>query len=284
METLKYVRANDRLAAGDASPGVVDWDGTLGTWHNTDPETGEIQQIILSEDQGTLRIHAFGACRPALCDWGEVEATPHVAHLAGETLAGFEARYDFGFMETVLAANVKRGILVIQSYNTFKDGSGRASYFTREFFHQHVAHAGPATPPRPDAPPFMLAADLPRNGPARAGIDLRPFLGTWRNTHRDTDAIQHFTLSYDDGAYHLHVTGAGAPRDWGRVEVTPCADAVDSATAAGFLARYALGFADVVLAANDNHGILIIASYHLFNDDSGRSNYFRREFFYRDDG
>jgi len=39
-------------------------------------------------------------------------------------------------METQVAANLKYGVLVIQSYNRFRDDSGRPSYFTREFFHR----------------------------------------------------------------------------------------------------------------------------------------------------
>ena len=48
----------------------------------------------------------------------------------------FSAVYDFGFMETLLAAYMKGGILVLDTFNAFKDSSGRASYFTREFFHR----------------------------------------------------------------------------------------------------------------------------------------------------
>ena len=47
------------------------------------------------------------------------------------------------------------------------------------------------------------------------------------------------------------------------------------------MARYDFGFAEVTLAANENKGLIIIASYHRFRDGSARSNYFIREFFYR---
>jgi hypothetical protein len=47
----------------------------------------------------------------------------------------FTARYDFGFMETTLAVYMKGGILVLDSFNSFKDSSGRCDYFTREFYH-----------------------------------------------------------------------------------------------------------------------------------------------------
>ena len=46
-------------------------------------------------------------------------------------------------MQTQIAANLKYGVLVIQSYNTFRDGSGRPDYFVREFFHQNLPRENP---------------------------------------------------------------------------------------------------------------------------------------------
>jgi hypothetical protein len=44
--------------------------------------------------------------------------------------------YDFGFLVTILAAYAKQGILVLDTFNTFTDSSGRSNYFSREFFHR----------------------------------------------------------------------------------------------------------------------------------------------------
>jgi hypothetical protein len=48
----------------------------------------------------------------------------------------FFAVYDFDFMRMFLAANMNKGLLIIASYNTFRDGSGRSNYFSREFFYR----------------------------------------------------------------------------------------------------------------------------------------------------
>ena len=37
---------------------------------------------------------------------------------------------------TILAAYAKQGILVLDTFNTFTDASGRSNYFSREFFHR----------------------------------------------------------------------------------------------------------------------------------------------------
>ena len=42
-------------------------------------------------------------------------------------------RFVFPFLQTVLQANLKGGVMVVATYNTFTDGSGRVPYFMREF-------------------------------------------------------------------------------------------------------------------------------------------------------
>ena len=285
---MEYVRANDRLHAGEVSLGPEALAPILGTWYNADTTTGEISKVILYEDEGRFLIHAFGACAPDLCDWGAVVATPFVSSLTDHVVTGFEAYYDFGFMETHMATNVKRGILVIQSYNRFKDDSGRASYFTREFFHLDIQHYQPPPPPLPEGDgadlAYMMASDRSSGrADTDVAVDLSPFLGTWKNTDDTTGTIQHFTLTRRGETYFLHAFGADAPTDWGAVPVIPCADLVDLTSGRGFYAHYDFGFLDMHLACNDNHGIIIIASYNIFKDGSRRANYFNRQFFYREE-
>jgi hypothetical protein len=82
-------------------------------------------------------LNAFGAGAPR--DWGKVVAVPHAGGVDAHDLAGFLAVYDFDFMQMSLAANVNKGLLIIASYNTFRDGSARSNYFSREFFYRAEA-------------------------------------------------------------------------------------------------------------------------------------------------
>ena len=66
-------------------------------------------------------------------DWGQVPVVPHATHVASREPAGFLARYDFGFSELSLAANEAKGLLIIASYSTFRDGSGAI-----ELLHQGI--------------------------------------------------------------------------------------------------------------------------------------------------
>ena len=137
----------------------------LGSWFNCDTATGEILRLDLLERDGGLALRAFGADEPGPVDWGEAPAVPHVQALGSREVTGFTAHYDFGFMETRIAANVKYGVLVIQSYNHFRDDSERPCYFTREFFHQLVDRSSVPTPGA-DGLPARMAADLPATGAA----------------------------------------------------------------------------------------------------------------------
>jgi hypothetical protein len=137
METLQSVRADDQLASATTPPGgEIDIAPLLGTWWNTDKATGGVIRMDLAGKGGSLVVHAWGACAPAPCDWGERPAVAYAAGVGARAGMAFSATYDFGFLETVLAAYYKGGILVLDTFNTFKDASGRSNYFTREFFHR----------------------------------------------------------------------------------------------------------------------------------------------------
>jgi len=44
-----------------------------GTWLNQDPSTMGITQILIADQDGVLRVRAWGACVPSDCDWGATE-------------------------------------------------------------------------------------------------------------------------------------------------------------------------------------------------------------------
>ena len=137
MTRLQSVRADDQLGEfASAPPGEIDVAPLLGTWWATDKATDSVVKLELADHAGSFVVHAFGACTPAPCDWGERPAVPYAATVGSRDAMAFSAVYDFGFMETLLAAYMKGGILVLDTFNAFKDASGRANYFTREFFHR----------------------------------------------------------------------------------------------------------------------------------------------------
>ena len=91
---------------------------------------------MVTERDGELLVRGFGAGDPEPRDWGETAATPMAQTVAGESAWAFNCSFEFGFMTTEIAAYGKEGILIAASFNRFDDDSGRADYWTREFFHR----------------------------------------------------------------------------------------------------------------------------------------------------
>lgn len=139
METLKFKRLEDQLPPGSEAQtgGAIDSAPLLGTWHNTDRKTRGIVKLVISAggEDGALVVRGYGASSPSPCDWGEAVGRVFSAGAAEREGMAFTVNFDFGFMETALAVYMKGGILVLDSFNTFKDDSGRFNYFSREFFH-----------------------------------------------------------------------------------------------------------------------------------------------------
>ncbi len=84
----------------------------------------------------------------------------------------------------------------------------------------------------------------------------------------------------------LNVWGSSRPshRDWGRVPIGMLyKGSPGAAQASAFEAQFEFGPMTALLEANLSKGLLIIACLKTFRDDSGRSNYFVREFFRRTD-
>jgi hypothetical protein len=283
---MRSVRRNDCWPDGAGPPGAPDLASALGTWFNCNPHTGEISLLTLAERDGGLVLRAFGVGGSGPIDWGETSAIPHASDLTSRTVSGFVATYDFTFMETHLAANIKYGVLVIQSYNRFRDASRRPPYFTREFFHQDLIQSPPpaASGVATTSLSCRMTSDRPPAGPGRSNstVDLTSVLGRWHNTYRHSRGIRAVELTSQAGQYYLHASGVGSDADWGQVPVIPHATEVSGLEPAGFLARYDFGFSELTLAANEAKGLLIIAAFSTFRDGSGRASYFTREFFYRE--
>lgn len=137
MSALSYVRAEDQLP-DQAVPrgGPLDPALLVGTWYATDHDATGVVRLELREQDGALLVRAFGADPAESRDWGEVVATAYGASVTAGDAMAFSAMYDFGFLVTILAAYAKQGILVLDTFNTFTDSSGRSNYFSREFFHR----------------------------------------------------------------------------------------------------------------------------------------------------
>jgi hypothetical protein len=138
MEALKFVKAEDRVEHPAMQNGShLQLDALPGIWLNTNSESRGIVKVVITARGPGLAVRVFGAGDPAPYDWGEVAAEHiYAGNISSRMAAGFSAWYRFDFSEIHLQANWNQGLLVLASFTSFKDGSNRSNYFSREFFHR----------------------------------------------------------------------------------------------------------------------------------------------------
>lgn len=288
MQALKYVRAEDQLGAGSATVVEIDPTPLLGEWVNTNSATRGIEKVVISRAGDGVFVRVFGAWSSSPRDWGEARADVlYSTGIQSADVMAFSAEYDFGFLKTRLEANLSLGLLVVANLNTFQDGSGRSNYFSREFFYHSKALPEQLAPVarRTDSVQAMRLEDQPdTEGPVPPGsIDPSPFLGDWLSTNSNTRGIARLVISGEDDGLRIHGFGACTPPfcDWGETRGRVFADGVASKRGLAFSAVYDFGFKETWLQAKVKKGVLVVANLNRFKDDSARSNYFSREFFYR---
>lgn len=118
------------------------------------------------------------------------------------------------------------------------------------------------------------------NIPARP-LDLSGLPGTWVNTNPDTNGIARMVIDEVDGIASIQVFAIGPEGliDWGRADLAVFAATPKSRVGAGFTCRFDFGFAETQLQAMIMKGLIVLAQVHSFKDQSGRVDYFVREYF-----
>jgi TonB family protein len=104
-------------------------DSIDGSWINMDSGTGGVTRVLVRSEGQQLFTHAWGACHPHDCDWGEVQCAPHGA--------GCNATWDHGFATTAMQLVPLEGGRLEVKYKykfEFHDNSGRRNFGMEEFF------------------------------------------------------------------------------------------------------------------------------------------------------
>lgn len=113
--------------------------------------------------------------------------------------------------------------------------------------------------------------------------NVKSLLGHWLNTNRDTRGITECVVKQDDEGITVSITGVDEPVHWPKARTIVLANLEEEAgqRTIALLADFDLGYMTVATHIRVNKGVLVIVLYATFQDDSGRSNYLNREFFYR---
>lgn len=128
---MRFVQICDRV---EPSAGETTRTALVGTWINSNLDTNSIARVNISDANGKLQLQVFGMGPDGLIDWGTAPAQVFADGPSSHAGVGFTCSFDFGFAEARLQAMIMKGLLVLAQFHLFKDDSGRADYFLREYF------------------------------------------------------------------------------------------------------------------------------------------------------
>ncbi len=121
--------------------------------------------------------------------------------------------------------------------------------------------------------------------PATAKLNAGKLLGRWLNTNHETRGIAECTVSQEGEVINVSIVGVGedGPIRWPTARADALANLEEEAgqRTMALSATFNLGFMRAETHMRINKGVFVIVLFATFLDDSGRSNYLNREFFYR---
>lgn len=129
LEEPEKIKA--KLAPGEKA---LDLGALVGSWQACDRNTRGLVRVDLAKKGNDLTVHAFGACHPTPCDWGTVEGIAYAESVSDNQAIAFTAVYRFSFKDTIVTGLLDQGSLIVETFNRFKDGSGRSNYYSRGYF------------------------------------------------------------------------------------------------------------------------------------------------------
>jgi hypothetical protein len=115
---------------------------------------------------------------------------------------------------------------------------------------------------------------------------IKKYLGRWVNPYNGSRAIGEFMFFVKNGELFMTSTGADSghcPGEWKAAPVYYHSYAPDTTDAVAFRSQLELEDMHVLLAINENKGLLVIAAYFTYKNKEGRSDFFVREFFSKHD-
>jgi hypothetical protein len=101
-----------------------------------------------------------------------------------------------------------------------------------------------------------------------------PLLGTWHNINPSTNDLVKIVIASAGTGITVNPYGACVPTpcNWGAVHGVAYAPNVSSSKAEAFSATFAFGFANVIVVGHLRGSELLVETFTVFTDGSGRSN------------
>lgn len=240
----------DAQRAGDTR---IDVSPLVGTWFGIKLDESHIARLLIVERDGALVVHPYGTADAEVSDWGEVEAAPHTAS-GSTTASGFLARGRVGTTRIDLIAVENQGVILLQIFTSFHDGSGRANEFAKCYF-------------RRSAPELV----------STAGLSTGVGTGEWVNANPATRWVTGFTIAEDTGVTTIRIRAADDPVDWGEAEIAVHGDRHGEPN---LVTTFDLEPFEAVIGVISVKNLVVLNQFRRYKD--GRAaNSFCREFFFR---
>ena len=115
---LKHTKKDDLVSEFYHEWGT-EIDSFLGIWNNVNPKTGQISRMKVSIENSEIFIHCFGILEQGEMDWGPTPCQVFSSNVGSQVIEGFTGTYTFDFMNVSIIGNIKYGVMVVQSCNTF---------------------------------------------------------------------------------------------------------------------------------------------------------------------
>ena len=129
---------------------------------------------------------------------------------------------------------------------------------------------------------FAQLSDLVEKTETNGAItDLHALPGVWINSNPDTIGIARLVITESDRRLSVQAYAVGPEGliDWGSTSVKVFAGVPTSRVAAGFTCLFDFGFVETELQGMIMKGLLVLAQFHRFKDNSKRADYFVREYY-----
>jgi hypothetical protein len=258
-------RKVDALPAFEISPSIDILpllDPFVGVWTNPDAGTRGMTKIEITRDKlGNHNIRAFGACLPEDCNWGSVKLDLLGTSVIDKTPDYAIGEWDFDFKDTTITlANTPEG-LVADMYHVYEDGSGRQDWQDRLL----LTKSGK-----------LLEVTDPGSDELKNVL-----LGAWVNSDANTDSITKLSVTQNrfTGQVNGQVWGACVPDDcdYGVDSMDLLGSSIGDETPEYGVLEYDAGFKTTYITTRFDNGDLVLGHYNVFNDGSGRSNYYSEE-------
>ena len=132
---------------------------------------------------------------------------------------------------------------------------------------------------------FVQLCDRVEIDGASEPLDVSALSGVWINSNPDTNGIARMEFSGGEEmkagqlSVRVHAIGPDGLIDWGLAPIRLFASSPKSRATAGFTCTYDFGFAETRLQAMIMKGLIVLAQFHKFKDNSNRMEFFVREYY-----